>query len=468
MRRALFDERFATTTVGWDVTVTKENPAHLWTALGHRWQWLVARFSRSDGRPETSPETANATSEAGSLPLADAGIAARRPPARRARPSLLSVAAIAIGLLLLGGVLGLYFQGPALRAIFSWTGMEPGAGASRPIALPVQRIPSAERVAAMAVGDVLALGRLRPRDGIVAVGLPAGTGDARIEKLLVAQGDLVAEGALLAVLDTRIQYEAALDNAETALATRSASLDKMRAQIAISEAETRALLESAKASLALAEAELVRARKLRERDVTSDARLEDAQSKANAARADVARLTATLSRYTSGADGKQVDIALAEAELAAAEAALERARKDLDRARVYAPRAGTIIELGLREGERPPAEGLLKMGDIGRMEAELEVFQTMVSRVALGQSVSIRSNVLGETALAGKVARIGTLVGRQNVTADDPAANTDARVLEVVVALNAPSSALAARLVGLEVVARIHVDKEARAEGAAK
>jgi HlyD family secretion protein len=96
------------------------------------------------------------------------------------------------------------------------------------------------------------------------------------------------------------------------------------------------------------------------------------------------------------------------------------------------------------------------MGDTSLMEAELEVFQTNVSRVALGQSVSIRSSVLGESELSGRVTRIGTLVGRQNVTADDPAANTDARVLEVIVSLDEPSSARAARLVGLEVVARIH------------
>ena len=412
--------------------------------------------------------------EAGLLPLADSGKAARAPMARRARTSLLNIAAIAIGLLLLGGVLGLYFQGPVLRAIFNWTSLEPGAGASKPIALPLERIPSKARVAALAVGDVLALGRLRPRDGIVAVGLPVGTGDARIERLLVAQGDVVEKGALLAVLDTRLQYEGALENAETTLATRRASLQKMRAQIAVGEAETRALLDSAKVSQVATQSELARARTLRARDVTTEARLEDAQSKADAAKADVARLTATLSRYTPSEDGKQVDIALAEAELAAAEGAMKQARKDLERAHVYAPRAGTIIELALREGERPPANGLLKLGDTTSMEAELEVFQTNVLRVAVGQSVSIRSGVLGETALTGRVARIGTLVGRQNVTDDDPAANTDARVLEVIVKLDEASGARAARLVGLEVVARIHAAVEAagglqsRAKGAAQ
>ena len=125
--------------------------------------------------------------------------------------------------------------------------------------MPVERIPSKERVAALVVGDVLALGRLRPRDGIVAVGLPAGTGDARIEKLLVAQGDVVAEGALLAVLDTRIVYEAALDNAETTLRDRSKlASTRYVLKSTAAEAETRALLKSAEVSRAAAEAELAR------------------------------------------------------------------------------------------------------------------------------------------------------------------------------------------------------------------
>lgn len=419
----------------------------------HTLTQLVSRAASQN----TGLRASERTQPGGSLPLVDNGAAAPRASATRRWPGTPALAVAALGLLMMGGVLGLYFQGPALRAIFRWTPLEVGAGARRPIALPVERIPSKERVAALAVGDVLALGRLRPRDGIVAVGLPAGTGDARIEKLLVAQGDVVEKGALLAILDTRIQYEAALDNAETTLATRQASLDKMRAQIAVSEAETRALLESAKVSQAAADSDLARAAQLQQRGATTEARLEDAKAKADAAKADVARLTATLSRYTPDAKGVQADIALAEAELAAAETALRRARKDLDRARVYSPRAGTIIAVSVREGERPPPEGLLRLGETVRMEVELEVFQTMILRVALGQTVSIRSSVLGETALTGTVSRVGTLVGRQKVTAEDPAANTDARVLEVIVAIDERSSQQAARLVGLEVIGRINV-----------
>lgn len=157
---------------------------------------------------------------------------------------------------------------------------------------------------------------------------------------------------------------------------------------------------------------------------------------------------------------------MATADLAAAEAAARQARIDLDRARVLAPRDGTIIEVAARAGERPPADGLLRMGDTARMEAELEVFQTMVPRVAIGQAVSLVSGVLGDDPLTGTVSRIGTLVGRQSVTADDPAANTDARVLLVTVALDEGSSARAAAYVNLEVVARIAVAADTPQKGA--
>jgi HlyD family secretion protein len=47
------------------------------------------------------------------------------------------------------------------------------------------------------------------------------------------------------------------------------------------------------------------------------------------------------------------------------------------------------------------------------------------------------------------------MVGRQGLISDDTAANTDARVITVMVDLDARSSAVAARFTNLEVIARI-------------
>lgn len=400
------------------------------------------------------------------LPLLDNGKdhSSLKPPSTRKRSWLVQVLTV-FAVLIVGAIVGMYFQGPALRAVFEWTSLEPGAGARQPIALPVDRVPSAQRVAEMATGDVVALGRLQPKAGIVSVALPQGAGDARLDQVLVTEGDIVAEGEVLAVLDSLPLYEAALTSAESTLAIRRAVLAQTRVQIAATEAELRAQIRGAEATVSASERELARVRSLIERGVATQATLEAAIQANDNARADLDRLRASLARYQPGPGGEQVDVAVASADLAAAEAAAEQARSDLDRARVLAPRDGTIIEVAARTGERPPANGLLQMGDTAQMEAELEVFQIMAPRVAVGQNVSLVSGVLGAEPLTGTVARIGTLVGRQSVTAEDPAANTDARVLLVNVALDEASSIRAARYINLEVVARISVAEGSPSEG---
>jgi HlyD family secretion protein len=132
----------------------------------------------------------------------------------------------------------------------------------------------------MASGDVVALGRLRPKDDIVTVAPPFGTGDARIKRLLVAEGDEVAAGQLLAVLDSMVKYEAALTNAQSALATSQAVLAQKIVQAAAAKAETQANLESARVSSEAAMESLRRTRNLFERGFVSQAAVDTAESTA--------------------------------------------------------------------------------------------------------------------------------------------------------------------------------------------
>jgi HlyD family secretion protein len=63
--------------------------------------------------------------------------------------------------------------------------------------------------------------------------------------------------------------------------------------------------------------------------------------------------------------------------------------------------------------------------------------------------------------LQGRVDSIGLTVGRQGLISDDAAENQDARVIRVLVALDAASSARAARFTNLEVIARIDTTAQA-------
>ena len=153
-----------------------------------------------------------------------------------------------------------------------------------------------------------------------------------------------------------------------------------------------------------------------------------------------------------GGTGRQIGF-----EALAAQIDAERATADLLQSEVRAPIAGTVLEIDVRPGERPGSDGLMTLGRTDRMVARVEVFQTEIGRVREGQRVELTSAPLAAP-LAGHVERIGLLVGRQNLVSDDTAANTDARVVDLIVRLDSESSARAAGLSNLEAVARIAVE----------
>lgn len=78
----------------------------------------------------------------------------------------------------------------------------------------------------------------------------------------------------------------------------------------------------------------------------------------------------------------------------------------------------------------------------------------MIGRVTIGDPATVSADALGQD-LTGVVTAIGLEIGRQSITSDDPAANTDARIVDVIVTLDAASSPLAAPFTNLEAVVRI-------------
>ncbi|MEM7487521.1 MAG: HlyD family efflux transporter periplasmic adaptor subunit, partial [Pseudomonadota bacterium] len=356
--------------------------------------------------------------------------------------------------MLLGGVLGLYFQPPGLQTIFAVTGLQPGGGTETPIAVAIERVSTRDEVAVISEGDVVALGRVIPQGDVVTVAPPFGAGDARVEELRAGLGDVVARGDVLAVLDNRARLESDVASARAALGVQRAALVQARADVTASLDEARAGLERAEATAQAADAELTRATSLLERGVTTRSVFDAALARATEAQRDVASRRATLSRFETAGDAPQPAILVAEANLAAAEADLARAERIRDEAFVRAPIDGTVIDVVVRPGEKPGTEGIMDLGDTTAMSVEAEVYQSLIGRVAIGDPVQVLAEAFA-TPLSGTVTAIGLEIGRQSITSDDPAANTDARVVDVIVALDADGSARAARFTNLEVVARI-------------
>lgn len=354
-----------------------------------------------------------------------------------------------------GAVIGMYFQPPALQTFYALTGLQPGGGTINPIALPPEIEVPEQMAETLLPSDVVGLARLMPRGDVATVAAPYGASDARVAEILVSVGDGVARDTTVALLDNRQALEGAVLTAEANLAVRQATLEQTRSAVTASRAEAQATLDQARAAAREAATTLARTEDLAGRGATSIATLDAVRAAAEEANLAVQRTEATLERFAAGARLEdQPDVVVASRNVSAAEAELARARMDLDRSEVRAPIDGTILDIHVTPGQRPSAEGIMEMGDTDTMMAEVEIWQDRVSAVAVGQPVELAARALAH-GLRGTVESIGLTVGRQGLISDDAAANSDARVIRVLVALDAESSNLAARYVGLEAVARI-------------
>ncbi|MDZ4095774.1 MAG: biotin/lipoyl-binding protein, partial [Paracoccaceae bacterium] len=155
-----------------------------------------------------------------------------------------------------GAVLGMYFQPTGLQKFYALTGLQPGGGSASPIALPPEIVLPKEMAETMQPTDVVGLARLMPQGDVSIVAAPYGAGDARIAGILVAVGDRVEKGAILARLDNEDQLESAVLIAQANVAVRGAALIQTRAAVLNSQDEASAALEQAHSAAAEAASNL--------------------------------------------------------------------------------------------------------------------------------------------------------------------------------------------------------------------
>lgn len=424
--------------------------------------------------PESETDTAQNSEQDLPLPVVKREAAAGQEsgaPAPRSRfltsLGLLRFLPFILMFVAIGGVVGLYFQPPGLQKAMELLDLEPGAGTSTPIAVPAQKSKGSSTTtangpllsAASGPQAVVGLGRLLPDGDIVTVAPSFGSNDAKIAVLKVAEGDRVERGDILAVLDNEPELLALVAAAKATVAVQKATLAQTRTSVRASVEEAEAVLAQAEAVAVNAKQEYERGQVLVERKVISQATLDQRLATHDQVRREVDRARAALSRYQTDDIEQQVDVVVATRNLEAANIDLARRVQDLERAYIRAPLSGAILKLHLQEGEKPGTEGVLNIGNIDRMTAEVEIYQAQISAVSLNDHVTIEADALS-TPLTGRVSKIGLEIGRQTLIDDDPAANTDARVIEVTVALDPASSATASRYTNLQVIARISVGKD--------
>jgi HlyD family secretion protein len=118
-----------------------------------------------------------------------------------------------------------------------------------------------------------------------------------------------------------------------------------------------------------------------------------------------------------------------------ARAQLRYAEAELARATVRAPFDGRVLEIHARTGERVGPKGILELGRTDEMYAIAEVYETDIRRIKVGQRAEVSSPAL-VSPIHGVVERVGMKIGKLDALSTDPAARTDARVVEVEIRLD--------------------------------
>ena len=339
---------------------------------------------------------------------------------------------------------------------------------------------------------VTALGRLEPRGEVIKLSV-ANAQDSRVNKLLVEEGARVASGQVIAILQGLDKKQAALAEAEQnvavaraklaqvqagdakagEIAAQKAAVARIQAQLRTETLEKQAAVTSTSAELRNAEKAYQRYQTLYQQGAVSAFTLaekrqnfETTLAKLNEANAQLENTKSTLQEQILQEKAtldklkevRPVDVQVLEAQLKYAQTQVEQAKAELDDIYVRVPVAGQILKINTRVGEQVnTSQGIVELGQTDQMYAIAEVYETDVGKVRLGQRAAIVSENGGfEGELQGTVDHIGLQIKKKNVLNSDPAADKDARVVEVKVRIDPKDNPKAAGFTNLQV--RVKID----------
>jgi len=218
---------------------------------------------------------------------------------------------------------------------------------------------------------VKATGELQPR---VQVNISAHV-IGKIDKLYVQEGDLIRKGQPF----LRLEQQAFI-----------AQRDQWAAQLRSSQTA----VQQAQVSLSDARVKLARAQKLKGEGITTQQDLEGAQLAEASARLQLDSAREAVSQTRAN---------------------LVKAQDDLTKTTIYSPLTGRVITLNAKEGEvvvsgtmNNPASVIGVIADMAEINAEVDVDETEIVNVRLGQEATVRVDALPGREYKGKVVEVGS------------------------------------------------------------
>ncbi len=279
---------------------------------------------------------------------------------------------------------------------------------------------------------VSASGEIKPKT-FVNIGANA---YGKITRLFVKEGDWVKKGQLLAQIDN-IQPEAdvaanraSLEASETDTVAQEAGLEASRAQ-----------LVKAQSDLDHAKLDYDRAQGLYKQALIAKQDFDTKKATYDAAVASVAQFKASIAQYKAQKDTSERKISQAQATLA-------RSRDVLAKTSYVAPYDGLITSLPVREGEsvvvgiqNALGSTLMTLADMSVITAEIQVDETDIVSVKLGQDADVTIDAMPKKIFHGKVTEIGNnaIVRSTGVsTSQSTSASQEAKDFKVVITVTDP------------------------------
>jgi len=210
----------------------------------------------------------------------------------------------------------------------------------------------------------------------------------RVTDLAVNEGDFVKKGQFLLQIDPR-NLQTAVQRSEASLAAAEAQIEQFRVAIA-----------TARENLALSRQTLQRQRDLWAQQLTTREQLDRAESEVKVRESDLRE--------------REKQVATQEQRIKQERAIVGSARYDLSKVRIEAPIDGLVTRRNIEEGEtvvigtmNNAGTVLLTVADMSVIEAEIEVDETDIPTVRIGQPTKITIDAIPNRTFTGKVTEIG-------------------------------------------------------------
>ncbi len=282
-------------------------------------------------------------------------------------------------------------------------------------------------------------GRVEPASEDIKIGSEL---SGRLKSIYVEEGDSIRHGQVLAELENA-DYRAQVESARANVIAKEAVLRKVvngarrqeRAEAWSSVSEANAVMENAKS-------ELNRRQELFKVGVVSREELDRYAREADVAKA---KYDAAVQQHALVDDrAREEDQSFAEADVKLAHAQLEETQARYEKTFIRSPIDGSVLRKHHRSGESVSnsstvPDPILTIGDRKALRVRMDVDESDVSKVSVGQRAYVTADAYGKQKFWGKVIRVGQQLGPKNVRTDEPTEKVDTKILETLVELDAVS-----------------------------